>query len=75
MKGTSWITRKDPLMKSPRLYLHPDGKVISIGFDGTQDTLLTLEIGAARYTETDRVRGDMKMLADWVQAIQERIAD
>lgn len=53
----------------PRLYLHPDGKVVSIGFEGEADTLLSLEFGAGVYNEGDYDRGDMLVLRAWVEAV------
>lgn len=58
-----------PRLYKPRLYLHPEGKIVSIGFEGTNDTLLSLEFGAAVYGDKDRDRGDMLVLREWVEAV------
>lgn len=47
---------------SPRIYLHPDGQCISIGFTDTGDTLLFLKAG-------DNHR-DAARMAEWVAAVQ-----
>lgn len=44
----------------PRIYLHPDGEWLSIGFADTNDALLRAQGGWR----------DRKQLAQWVDAIQ-----
>lgn len=48
---------------SPRIYLHPDEHTLSIGFNDTQDTLLSLNGGPGAY-------GDAARLAEWAEAVK-----
>lgn len=53
-------------MSRPRLYLHPDRRYLSVGFDDTSDTLLKLPEGG--WGDADRVER-------WVQAIDALLSD
>lgn len=52
--------------RKPRIYPHPDGHTVSIGFSDTQDTLLSLNGGPEAH-------GDAACLAEWVGAVAESL--
>ena len=54
-------------VSKPRIYLHDDGRYVSIGFEDTQDTLL-------RITSDGDDGRDMERLASWVSAVRRAIA-
>lgn len=55
--------------RKPRIYMHPDGRYVSIGFEGTNDTLLKV---------TEDVREgwrDVEVVREWVEAISRMLSD